>query len=162
MTEFESFGKEWEAEINKLPKKMIIRLYRDSCLAQTKSIPMNAEVKPEIAERRTKEICLPQGTSRSSVYKWSKEKPDYACIFLTKHNSEYNLWRFCWQIGEPSEDTKGEAPYWYLAWTDQDGNEWDDISECNFDEYLILEILPTMEEAKKQWMEKQINYGSRL
>ena len=45
--------------------------------------------------------------------------------------------------------------YWYLVWTNQDGDEWDDINECDFDEYLILEILPTMDEVHKKWCEKQ-------
>lgn len=87
---------------------------------------------------------------------WTQTKPDYACIFVTKHNSEYNIWRFCWEIGEPPEDaTDDDMVYWYLAWTNQDGDEWDDITECDFDEYLVLEILPTMDEVHKQWIEKQ-------
>ena len=88
---------------------------------------------------------------------WTQQKPDYACIFVTKHSSEYNIWRFCWEIGEPPEDAidTDETVYWYLAWTNQDGDEWDDIAECDFDEYLILEILPTMDEVHKQWCEKQ-------
>lgn len=88
---------------------------------------------------------------------WTQQKPDYACIFVTKHSSEYNIWRFCWEIGEPPEDATDtdDTVHWYLAWTNQDGDEWDDIAECDFDEYLILEILPTMDEAHKQWCEKQ-------
>ena len=87
---------------------------------------------------------------------WTQQKPDYACIFVTKHSGEYNIWRFCWEIGEPPEDaTDDDTIYWYLAWTNQDGDEWDDIAECDFDEYLILEILPTMDEVHKQWAEKQ-------
>jgi hypothetical protein len=95
---------------------------------------------------------------------WQKEKPDYACIFVTKHNSEYNIWRFAWEQGEPTdEDIKNlkegeeETRFYYLAWLTQDGDEWDDISECDFDEYLILEKLPTMEEVHKQWVESLRN-----
>ena len=29
--------------------------------------------------------------------KWQKEKPDYACVFLTRHNGNYELWRFSWE-----------------------------------------------------------------
>ena len=88
---------------------------------------------------------------------WTQQKPDYACIFVTKHSGEYNIWRFCWEIGEPPEDETDtdETVYWYLAWTNQDGDEWDDIAECDFDEYLILELLPTMDKAHKQWCEKE-------
>jgi len=94
---------------------------------------------------------------------WTKQKPDYACIFLTKNkksatilaDSEYNIWCFCWEIGEPPVDVSDEGiTYWYLAWTDQEGNEWDDIAECDFDEYLILELLPTMDEVHEQYINK--------
>uniref|UniRef100_A0A6M3KZ22 Uncharacterized protein n=1 Tax=viral metagenome TaxID=1070528 RepID=A0A6M3KZ22_9ZZZZ len=86
---------------------------------------------------------------------WTKQKPDYACIFLTKENDAYNIWKFCWEIGDPPDNADEDAIYWYLAWADQDGDEWGDIAECDFDEYLILEILPTMDEVHKQWIEKQ-------
>jgi len=88
---------------------------------------------------------------------WTKEKPDFACVFLTRHKIvtkkdeyfDYNLWRFDWEPGESPEDSSDDNEnviYYYLAWTDGDGDEWDDISECDYDEYLILEILPTLEE----------------
>lgn len=88
---------------------------------------------------------------------WQKEKPDYACVFLTRYNGEYNIWKFVWELGEPPETAEDqESKYYYLAWTDKDGDEWDDIEECTFDEYLILEILPTMEEVHKQWTEAML------
>ncbi|MCR4330042.1 MAG: hypothetical protein NUV65_05880 [Candidatus Roizmanbacteria bacterium] len=86
---------------------------------------------------------------------WTKQKPDYACIFVTKNNSEYNIWSFCWEIGEPPESsTDNGTTYWYLSWTDKEGYEWDDIAECDFDEYLILELLPTMDEVHEQYINK--------
>ena len=90
---------------------------------------------------------------------WQKEKPDYACVFLTRHKDkerfEYDIWEFAWTQGEPPEDRGGdedETRYYYLAWTDKDGEEWDDIKDCQFDEYLIIEILPTMEEVHQEWV----------
>jgi hypothetical protein len=68
---------------------------------------------------------------------WTKQKPDKPCVFLTRiwdkklEKYDYYVWRF------EKAECNGE---WYLAWLTEDGEEWDDISECNFDEYLILEI----------------------
>ncbi len=80
---------------------------------------------------------------------WTKDKPDYACVFVTrqkdKHNIySYEVWEFRWEIGEPPEDAETETTYYYLAWTDENGEEWDDIKDCNFNEYLVLEILHDM------------------
>ena len=90
---------------------------------------------------------------------WIKEKPPYACVFLTRHKYkerfEYDIWEFAWTQGEPPGDREGdedETRYYYLAWTDKDGEEWDDIKDCDFDEYLIIEILPTMDEVHKEWV----------
>lgn len=90
---------------------------------------------------------------------WIKEKPDYACVFLTRHKYkerfEYDIWEFAWTQGEPPGDREGdedETRYYYLAWTDKDGEEWDGIKDCDFDEYLIIEILPTMDEVHKEWV----------
>jgi hypothetical protein len=84
---------------------------------------------------------------------WQKEKPDYACAFLTRHKwkerFEYDIWMFEWQHGENNDD---EKTLYYLAWLDKDGSEWDDIADCNYDEYLIIEILPTMEEVHQAWL----------
>ena len=89
----------------------------------------------------------------------NKEKPDYACVFLTRHKykdkHEYDIWEFAWTQGEPPEDREGdedETRYYYLAWTDKDGEECDNIKDCQFDEYLIIEILPTMDEVHKEWV----------
>ncbi len=77
---------------------------------------------------------------------WTKDKPDYACVFVTRDNGNYNLWRFEWEIAEPPEDAtdREEATYYYLSWATEIGEEWDSIDNCNFDEYLVLEILPDM------------------
>lgn len=92
----------------------------------------------------------------SEPIKWQKERPEFACIFLAKHNGEYSIWEFSWEIGEPPEDANDDDTiYWYLSWTDKDGDEWGDIAECIFDEYLILELLPTMHEKHKQWIASQ-------
>ncbi|MCK9209243.1 MAG: hypothetical protein M0P61_00265 [Ignavibacteriaceae bacterium] len=85
---------------------------------------------------------------------WQKEKPNYACVFLTRYNGEYNLWKFVWEPGEPPEtEHDEESRYYYLAWTDKDGDTWDDIEECTYDEYLVLEKLPTMEQVHEQYIE---------
>lgn len=98
--------------------------------------------------------------TEDSQLKWQKEKPDYACIFLTRDNGHYNVWEFAWQHGAPRnpEDAQygnidGETRYYYLAWLDNDGDEWDAIEDCNFDEYLVLRKLPTMDEVHKAWVE---------
>ena len=82
--------------------------------------------------------------------KWQKEKPDYACTFLTREGGHYTIWHFAWEVGEPPEDVEYEeyTKYYYLAWLDQDGCEWDDIADCNFDEYLVLQRLKTLEEIE--------------
>lgn len=83
---------------------------------------------------------------------WQKEKPDYACIFVTRSADDYQLWRFEWQVCDPPDDVKPEdydKTWYYLAWTTIEGDEWDDIKECNFDEYLVLDLLPTLEETEE-------------
>lgn len=76
---------------------------------------------------------------------WTKEKPKYACIFLTrikyKKEFSYNIWTFEWVKNEFDDD-------YYLGWIDQDGDEFDDYNECIADGYLVLELLPTKEEVK--------------
>jgi len=88
---------------------------------------------------------------------WTKQKPDFACIFLTKDKKykdgyDYDLWHLRWIQGEPPEDAPEDihenTRYYYLGWFTNDGDEWDDIGECDFEEYLILEKLPTLEELK--------------
>jgi len=84
---------------------------------------------------------------------WVKKRPDYACVVLTRHKYkskyEYNLFRFEWVVGEPPDDSADDdenVTYYYLAWLDNDGDEWGDVNECNYDEYLVIEKLPTLEE----------------
>ena len=45
-----------------------------------------------------------------------------------------------------------ETRFYYLSWQTEDGDEWDEISECDFDEYLVLEKLSTMTEVHQQWI----------
>ncbi|MFA7360786.1 MAG: hypothetical protein WC139_07090 [Candidatus Kapaibacterium sp.] len=101
-------------------------------------------------------LCAAVYNRNSVNLSWQKEKPDYACVFLTRYNGvpvEFNLWKFVWELGEPPETAEDqEAKYYYLAWTDKDGDEWDDIDECTYDEYLVLEKLPTEEEVHQQFI----------
>ena len=90
---------------------------------------------------------------------WQQGKPDYACVFLTrtkyKEKFEYDVWTFAWEQGEPPEDRSGdedETKYYYLAWLDKDGEEYGDINDLVVGEYLVVEILPTMEEAHQEWV----------
>lgn len=87
---------------------------------------------------------------------WTKERPNFACVFVGRSlgsgRHDFSLWEFGWTLGDPPEDADlSEHPdttYYYLAWTDTDGNEYDDIEECNFDEYLVLAQLPTLAEIE--------------
>lgn len=87
---------------------------------------------------------------------WVAERPDYACVFVGKRTfkgqPEYSLWEFVWHQGEgdfEAEDFREteDTIHYYLAWTYTDGDEWDDIEECNFDEYLVIAKRPTMDEV---------------
>ena len=88
--------------------------------------------------------------------KWIKQKPDFACVFLTRDKKlkggyDYDLWRLKWIQGEPPENSKDDEniDYYYLAWFTNDGDEWDDIGECDFEEYLIIEKLPELKELNQ-------------
>jgi len=88
--------------------------------------------------------------------KWQKERPDYACVFLTKQHEEYDIWMFSWELLETDDNLGTE---WGLAWLNQYGDLWDEIEECDFDEYLVLEILLTKDECHKKWLEEHNFYG---
>jgi|GEM_PF-5934324 len=65
-----------------------------------------------------------------------KEKPDYPCVFATRLptlNGEYEYRIYQFEIMEEGEDT-------YMGWLDDDGIEWDDYNDCEFEEYLILSV----------------------
>ena len=85
---------------------------------ENKSIPLDAEVKVQAAE-------------------WTKEKPNKPCVFMTRvwNNHlkifDYNIWRLI-KTDSTEDDT------WYLGWYTEGGEEWDDYSDCNFDEYKII------------------------
>lgn len=99
-----------------------------------------------------------------NVPQWTTKKPDFACIFVSKkqyvHNNkkeyDYRLWMFAWELAEQTDDNRLSL---YLTWQEASGGEWDDIDECDFDEYLILELLPTEEETNKQIIEDRIKRG---
>lgn len=68
---------------------------------------------------------------------WQREKPDYPCVFVSRYSNKedgnrYTIWRF--EFIDVGCDK-------YLAWLTEDFEEYDDISCCEFDEYLILEKL---------------------
>lgn len=94
----------------------------------------------------------------------TKVKPDYACVFVGKHGDEFSLWQFAWNLGDPPEDADDDneyTMYFYLAWTDNDGNEYDDIAECEFDEYIVLQKLPTMDEVfNDEWARRKKRYAT--
>ena len=101
---------------------------------------------------------LPKEPESKEIPVWVKDRPDYACVFVTRHRyktkGEYNysIWRFEWQQGEPPNnlETDENTAYYYLAWNDDDGLEWDDMSGCDYEEYLVLEKLKTLEEMNKE------------
>lgn len=64
--------------------------------------------------------------------KWQETKPSAPCVFVTKYSGDYYIWRF---VDISTSDGT------YLGWCTETGAEWDDISDCNFDQYLVLEWL---------------------
>ena len=70
---------------------------------------------------------------------WTKEKPTTPCVFMTRvwddtlKIYDYNLWRLITTNGESLESPT------YLGWYTEGGDVWDDYSDCNFDEYKIIE-----------------------
>lgn len=91
---------------------------------------------------------------------WVAVKPDYACVFVGKRGDDYSLWEFVWVQSEGSDfeaedfqETENTIHY-CLAWCDKDGDEYDDIEECNFDEYLVIAKRPTMDEVHAETVER--------
>lgn len=69
--------------------------------------------------------------------KWTTEKPNKPCIFVTKTKDVFRPYEYkVWSL-EQVTTLDGE----YLAWFDDDGEEYDDFSSYDFDEYLIIEFL---------------------
>ena len=72
----------------------------------------------------------------SSRLDWQKERPNEPCVFMTRVWDEklkiynYTIWRL--------EKVNGDGKQ-YLGWLTEDGEEFGDINDCNFDEYLIIE-----------------------
>ena len=73
---------------------------------------------------------------KPACFDWQKERPTKPCVVMTRVWNkrlgiyDYNIWRF------EKVDCDGG---WYLGWLTEDGEEWDDIKDCNFDEYCIIE-----------------------
>jgi hypothetical protein len=114
------------------------------------------EIKKETGERTTP---IPSKLSGVLGSAWHKGKPDYACVFITRHEYnekfEYDIWEFAWTQGEQPENREGdedETRYYYLAWLDKDGEEYGDINDMAVGEYLVVEILPTIEETHQEWI----------
>lgn len=69
--------------------------------------------------------------------KWTTEKPNKPCIFVTKTKDvfrpyEYKVWSLV-RIKNLGDE--------YLAWLDDDGEEYDDFSLYDFGEYLIIDFI---------------------
>ena len=65
-----------------------------------------------------------------------KKKPDYPCVFATRwltQNGDYAYHIYKFEIIR-------EGEYTYMGWLDEDGIEWDDYDDCEFEEYLILSV----------------------
>ena len=65
--------------------------------------------------------------------KWTKDKPDFPCLFATKHKYRSET---CYDIFK--------LEYWvdegYLGIFDAtDGDEWGDLDDLTADEYFIIE-----------------------
>lgn len=106
---------------------------------------------PEVGEHLAKEAATFADliTAEKDAERWTTTKPDYACVFVGKTGENYSLWRFEWQPGEAPENTTEDdcdTGYYYLAWIDDDGDEYDDIDECHCEKYLVIDVLPTLEE----------------
>ena len=67
---------------------------------------------------------------------WIKEKPDYPCVFMTRGKVKNH---YCYSIWRIEKLDGAEDNTYYLGWLTEDGDEWDDIADMNFDEYLIIE-----------------------
>jgi len=70
----------------------------------------------------------------SKELRWTTKRPDFACVFVTKKHDEYLIWRFCW---EKDESIMDDEYNYYLAWTTNEGDEWDEIEDCDCEEYLV-------------------------
>lgn len=102
--------------------------------------------------------------ARDAEDAWVAERPDYACVFVGKRTyrgkPEYSVWQFVWTQGEGGDFDEEDAAetdstiYYCLTWTDHCGDEWDDMDECNFDEYLVLAKLPTMDEVHAETIQR--------
>lgn len=90
--------------------------------------------------REMEETRFHQGVNEairiSSRLDWQKERPKEPCVFMTRVLNkslriyDYNIWRLEKVNGDDKE---------YLGWLTEDGEEFGDINDCNFDEYLIIE-----------------------
>ena len=107
--------------------------------------------------REAEEELKRKRNTNETVKEWTTQKPDFACVFLTRNKSqkrwEYDIYRFEWCQCDPPIDEGEETSYYYLAWLDKDGEEIDDIAECACKEFFIIETLPTMDEVHNKWVQ---------
>lgn len=98
---------------------------------ETEMEMLNAEL-----NRNKSSVNVDQPVMPDACGQWQKEKPNKECVFLTRTGDgklksyNYQLWRF--EKIDCDDD-------WYLGWTTENGDEWDDIKKCKFEEYFILE-----------------------
>ena len=87
---------------------------------------------------------------------WTTVKPDFACVFVGKRGDDYSLWQFAWNQGEAPDDSDDDDTFhYYLAWCTGDGDdEYDDFNECEFEQYLVIAKLPTMDEVHEQVLDR--------
>ena len=115
-----TFNDFWNKYKKSLANKEKIEIALDAWSAGINSIRVEKLVSPKTAD-------------------WTKEKPTTSCVFMTRvwddHLKiyDYNIWRLITTNGESLESPT------YLGWYTEDGDEWDDYSDCNFDEYKIIE-----------------------
>ena len=71
---------------------------------------------------------------RAKLFKWTKEKPDFPCLFITRdfipslHYYDYAVWEIAF------DDEEG-----YNMLLDGAGEEWGALEDLVADEYMVLE-----------------------
>lgn len=50
MAEFEPYNEQWEREMMRLPKPMLIKLYKEACLRNNDNVPVDKPVSEKIAK----------------------------------------------------------------------------------------------------------------
>lgn len=95
--------------------------------------------------------------ARDAEDAWVAERPGFACVFVGKRGDDYSLWELAWTQAEgdfDEEDFDNGTIHYCLIWTESDGEEYDDIEECNFDQYLVIAKRPTMDEVHAETIQR--------